>query len=229
MKPLVIHISAFLALGSLISGCASSPQKLVTAPVHIRPQYTPVAVEDSPGSIYQPNRSMLLFEEPIANRVGDALKINIAENLSSSNNANTTTSRNSTIAETGPGALSSMGGLLKEIFNYSGKASGSSSLKGVGQVTNTNQISGSLMVSVTDILPNGYMAIAGEKAVAASGNTTVLRFSGIVNKRDIKVGNVVSSSDVGDARIEQVINGVATDVATQTDAQRFFAGLINFW
>jgi flagellar L-ring protein precursor FlgH len=53
---------------------------------------------------------MLLFEEPIANRVGDALKINIAENLSSSNNANTSTSRTSTISESGPGALSSMGG-----------------------------------------------------------------------------------------------------------------------
>jgi flagellar L-ring protein precursor FlgH len=50
--------------------------------VHIRPQFTPVALDDSPGSIYQPNKAMLLFEEPIANRVGDALKINIAENLS---------------------------------------------------------------------------------------------------------------------------------------------------
>jgi flagellar L-ring protein precursor FlgH len=102
--------------------------------------------------------------------------------------------------------------LLKEIFDYSGKATGSSSLKGTGQVTNANQISGSLMVSVTDILPNGYMAVAGEK-VAASGNTTLLRFSGIVNKRDIKVGNVVSSNDVGDARIEQIVNGVASEVA----------------
>lgn len=229
MKTLATRLSACLVFTGLVTGCASSPQTLVTAPVHIRPQFTPVALEDSPGSIYQPNKAMLLFEEPIANRVGDALKINIAENLSSSNNANTTSSRTSTISESGPGALSSMGGLLKEIFDYSGKATGSSSLKGTGQVTNANQISGSLMVSVTDILPNGYMAVAGEKAVAASGNTTLLRFSGIVNKRDIKVGNVVSSNDVGDARIEQIVNGVASEVASRTAAQNFFAGLINFW
>lgn len=229
MKNQAIKITAGLLFSGFITGCASSPQMLVTAPVHIRPQFTPVALEDSPGSIYQPNKAMLLFEEPIASHVGDALKINIAENLTSSNNANTTSNRTSTISESGPGALSSMGGLLKEIFDYSGKASGSSSLKGVGQVSNANQISGSLMVSVTDILPNGYMAVAGEKAVANSGNTTLLRFSGIVSKRDIKVGNVVSSNDVGDARIEQIVNGVASEVASRTDAQRFFAGLINFW
>ena len=229
MKTMFIHARAYLLLTGLITGCASSPQNLVTAPVHIRPQYTPVALEDSPGSIYQPNKAMLLFEEPIASHVGDALKINIAENLTSSNNANTTANRTSTISESGPGALSSMGGLLKEIFDYNGKASGSTSLKGTGQVSNANQISGSLMVSVTDILPNGYMAVAGEKAVANRGNTTLLRFSGVVNKRDIKVGNVVSSNDVGDARIEQIVNGVASDVASHTDAQRFFAGLINFW
>ncbi len=197
--------------------------------MHIRPQYIPTALEESPGSIYQPNRAMLLFDEPIASHVGDTLKINIAENLTSSNDANTNTSRSSTLSEQGPGALSSMGGLLKEIFDYSGKAAGSATLKGVGQVSNKSQITGSLIVSVVEVLPNGYMSIAGEKAVAASGNTTVLRFSGVVNRRDIKAGNVVSSSDVGDARIEQVVNGVATDVATPGMMQRFFAGLINFW
>lgn len=228
MKTRVINISAGLAFASLITGCAS-PQTLVTAPMHVRPQFTPVALEDSPGSIYQPNKAMMLFEEPTASHVGDTLKINIAENLSSSNNANTSASRTSTITENGPGALSSMGGLLQEIFNYNGKATGGSSLKGTGQVSNANQISGSLVVSVTDVLPNGYLAVAGEKAVAASGNTTLLRFSGVVNKRDIKVGNVVSSTDVGDARIEQIVNGVASEVASRTDAQRFFAGLINFW
>lgn len=57
--------------------------------MHIRPQYIPTALEESPGTIYQPNRAMLLFDEPIASHVGDTLKINIAENLTSSNDANT--------------------------------------------------------------------------------------------------------------------------------------------
>jgi len=229
MNTSAIRIPTYIITVGLLSACASSSQNLVTAPTHVRPQYVAAITEDSPGSIYQPSRAMLLFEEQIASRIGDSLKISIAENLTSSNQSKTNTSRDSTIAETGPGAMSSMGGLLQEIFNYNGKAEGKSTLTGSGDVSNVNQVSGSLIVSVTQVLPNGYMAVAGEKTVADSGNSTTLRFSGIVNRRDIKPGNVVSSNDVGEARIEHVINGVASEVASRSMMQRFFAGMINFW
>lgn len=218
-----------LIVAGLATGCSSTPPSLVTAPTHVRPQYTATILEENPGAIYQPSKALLLFEEPIAGRVGDELRINIAESLSSSNSANTTATQDSAISESGPGALSSMGGLLKEIFDYSGKASGSKSLKGNAQATNKSSLSGNLMVTVTEVLPNGYLAVAGEKAVAASGTTTVLRFSGIVSRRDIKAGNVVSSDDVADARIEQVVDGVAAQVASRTQLQRLLADLINFW
>jgi flagellar L-ring protein FlgH len=221
-------LSLFIVAG-LLAGCSSTPPSLVTAPTHVRPQYTATVLEANPGAIYQPSKSVLLFEEPIAGRVGDELRINIAETLSSSNAANTTTSQDNSLSETGPGALSSMGGLLKEIFNYSGKASSSKSQKGTAQSTNKSSLNGNLMVTVTEVLPNNYLAVAGEKAVAASGSTTVLRFSGIVNRRDIKAGNVVSSDDVADARIEQVVDGVAAQVVSRTQLQRFLADLIDFW
>lgn len=216
-------------VGGMLTACSSTPPSLVTAPTHVRPQYAATVLEENPGAIYQPSKALLLFEEQIAGRVGDELRINIAESLSSTNAANTTATQDSSISETGPGALSSMGGLLKEIFDYSGKATGSHSLKGVAQASNKSSLSGNLMVTVTEVLPNNYLAVAGEKAVAASGTTTVLRFSGVVNRRDIKAGNVVSSDDVADARIEQVVDGVASQVVSRTQLQRFLADLINFW
>jgi flagellar L-ring protein precursor FlgH len=218
-----------LVAAAALSACSSTPQSLVTAPTHVRPQYSATVLEENPGAIYQPSRATLLFEEPIAGRVGDELQINISENLTSSNTANTSTSTTTTVSETGPGAMSSMGGLLKEIFNYSGKGGGGKSLNGQAKVSNASTLSGNLMVTVTEVLPNNYLAVAGEKAVAASGSTTVLRFSGVVNRRDIKAGNVVSSDNVADARIEQVVDGVASQVVSRTQLQRFLTDLINFW
>jgi flagellar L-ring protein precursor FlgH len=39
----------------------------------------------------------------------------------------------------------------------------------------------------------------------------------------------VSSNDVGEARIEQVVNGMIADTTSRTVVQRFFAGLLAVW
>jgi|APMI01.1.fsa_nt_gi flagellar L-ring protein FlgH len=228
MKKTALTAGVGLAFAMALAGCASTPS-IVTQPTRIRPQLVTSNLEGNPGGIFQPSRALLLFEEHVASHVGDALKISISDSLNGSNKSSATTTRDSSISQQGPGALPSMGGLLKEIFDYSGSASGSSSLKGNGQLSTANTLTGNLIVSVVEVLPNGYLVVAGEKTIAVAGNNTTLRFSGVVSRRDIRPGNVVSSNDVGEARIEQVVNGMIADTTSRTVVQRFFAGLLAVW
>jgi flagellar L-ring protein precursor FlgH len=53
------------------------------------------------------------------------------------------------------------------------------------------------------VLSNGHLVIAGEKQIGVNQNVDVLRFSGQVDPRTIRPGNVVSSTQVANVRLEQ--------------------------
>lgn len=60
-----------------------------------------------------------------------------------------------------------------------------------------------MAVTVINVLPNGHLLVAGERSMGLNGGVSTLRFSGIVNPRDIGPGNVVASADVVNANLER--------------------------
>lgn len=220
------HIASIAAMAGLLCAC-SSPPPMITGPTSVRPPY-PVANLENNGAIFRVS-SAQLFEESTTHYVGDILKIDIAESLTASNKSNTSNSRDTSLKQVGPGAGSSMSGLLSSIFNINATASGSDSFTGSGQTDNTNTMSGSLMVSIIEVLPNGNLVVAGEKRIGLNGSINTLRFSGVVRSRDIRGGNVVSSSNVADARLEQVGGGTVADGNSQGWMQQFFRSILTFW
>jgi len=219
-----------IAILCLLTACSSTQKpSIVTGPTTARPNYMVSSLENrNPGAIFQSETARLLYEEPVARHIGDMLTISIAENVTNSNKSTMNTSQNSSETLKGPGALSSMNGFLKTLFDMNMSGSGSVSIKASGQADNTNSFSGTLTVSIIDILPNGNFIVGGDKRVSLDGNDYTLRFSGIVNRMDIHAGNVVDSTKVADARIEKVGQGLIADANSLGWMQRFFLSVMGF-
>jgi flagellar L-ring protein precursor FlgH len=86
-----------------------------------------------------------------------------------------------------------------------------------------------LEATVINVLPNGNLVVAGERTIAMNGGMSGLRFSGIVNPRDIQAGNIVASSDAANPRLEIVGRGDVSDAASRSWIQRVLADSLSFW
>lgn len=230
-RPLALATLAAAAI--LAAGCASPPESIVKTPYNVAPPPPPAYIERvNSGSIFQgSSQQVSLFSMDRKPRnIGDTLKIDIAENLSTSNKLATTTSRENAVASKGPGTNSNaLGSLLKGIVNLDASASGNDSYKGTGDTSNTNNFTGRIAASVVNVQSNGNLVVAGERQIAFNNGVTTLRFSGIVNPADIKAGNVVASGDVVDARLEAVGKGDVNDAAGRSWLQRVLTKGLTVW
>jgi len=93
---------------------------------------------------------------------------------------------------------------------------------------NDNVFTGSVTVTVTEVLSNGNLRVAGEKQIGVNGETDTLRFSGVVNPATIQPGNTVSSTQVADARIETVSRSNIDGAKVAGFLARFFMTFIPF-
>jgi flagellar L-ring protein FlgH len=80
---------------------------------------------------------------------------------------------------------------------------------GKGATESSNDFSGTITVTVREVLPNGHLLIAGEKQIGVNQNVDVLRFSGQVDPRAIQPGNSVPSAQIANVRLEQRGRGAA--------------------
>lgn len=209
-------------LAALLSAC-TSPAPMVAGPTSVRPSY-PVSNVENNGAIFRVS-SAQLFEEPTSYNVGDIIKIDISESISSSNKAATNNNRDTALTQKGPGSGAPLGGLFTQLYDADYSASGSSSFKGSGNSSSTNTMTGTLMVSIVEVLPNRNLVVAGEKRIGVNGTVNTLRFSGVVRTRDIR-GGIVASSNVADARLEQVGGGSIADASSDNN---FFRRLLTIW
>ena len=220
-------------LASLLAACSSLPSDsvIVPGPLGAPPVARPLNIERiNSGAIFQPTMaSFTLFSDERKPRfVGDTLKVDIAENLSASSTVNTSTARDSKLAAKGPGAKAGLG-IFSSIMNLDATASGSNAFKGDGTTQNTGKFTGQIAASVINVLPNGNLVVAGDRTIALNGGVNVLRFSGIVNPKDIRAGNVVASADAVNARFEVVGKGDVSDASQRSWLQRVLADSLSLW
>ena len=104
-------------------------------------------------------------------------------------------------------------------------ASGGNTFNGKGGANASNTFSGTLTVTVDQVLVNGNLHVVGEKQIAINQGTEFIRFSGVVNPRTISGTNTVPSTQVADARIEYVGNGYINEAQNMGWLQRFFLNL----
>lgn len=219
---LLISVCGLLGLTACVA-----PQSIVTQPVTARPQQDIVTHKNN-GAIFQENTAKLLFQEPNARRIGDVVVINIEENLSAVNSANSGANKSGTLALEGTTDFPYMPSFLSKIFNASADVTATNTFAGKGQTNSSNTFRGTIAVTVIDVLANGNLTIGGEKQVAVNGQTSLIRFTGVINPNDIRAGNTISSTRVADARIEQVGQGAIADANTMGWMQRAFMSVWPF-
>ena len=207
-----------------ISACTTVPPTNVHQPMTARPAPRQETAAAS-GSIYQAGTSRTLFEDRRARYVGDTMTILITETTSASTKSNTSASRSTSISASIP-TISGLPG--KSLQGLDLSASSANSLAGKGDAAANNVFTGSITVTVIEVLPNGNLQVSGEKQVSIGAGTEFIRLSGIVNPYFISTANTISSTNVADARIEYKESGVISEAQIMGWLARFFLSVLPF-
>ncbi|MDR3413690.1 MAG: flagellar basal body L-ring protein FlgH [Formivibrio sp.] len=195
-------------------------------PTTARP-YPVMAMAGNNGAIFQAHNAVMLFEEPLARRVGDVLTVEIDESLESTGKDNSTVSRTGSVTNKGS-ADDNAPALIRSLLaanNFTG--SGDNQFKGKGDFETKNGVKATLAATVVDVLPNGNLLIGGDKRISVNGQQSTLRLTGVVNRKDLKAGNVVASKKIADARLELLGQGTIADANSMNWMQRVFLSVLS--
>ena len=208
------------------SACTPLPRVDVQQPTTARaaPVVRPVVAT---GGIFQPVAYRPLFEDARPRYVGDILTININENLNASQQQNSNVSKTGSIS-TDPINVNLPIGIFQGLNGIGVSGGSSNKYEGKGATTSNNLFTGAITVTVVDVLPNGYLLVSGEKQIGTNREVQTIRFSGVVNPATILSGNLVSSSQVADARVEMRGQGAVDEAQVMGWLARFFLTFLPF-
>jgi len=220
-------LAAVLVLAALAAcGSSGKPKSAAHPPTPARPAVATQATEAADGSIYHAGSNFRpLFEDIHARRIGDVLTIVLNENTAASKNADTSAAHTGSTSFNVPRVL----GVPGKIFQGDILTGNSgTTFEGKGASTANNNFTGTITVTVTEILGNGNLMVSGEKQIAINQGEEFIRFSGVVNPASIASGNTVSSTQVADARIEYKGRGYIDEAQTMPWLSRFFMSVLPF-
>jgi flagellar L-ring protein precursor FlgH len=173
-----------------------------------------------------------MFADKRAKRVGDIVTIVVQETATLSNSLRLKTDKDS---KTGVGALASdlvnqfLGNLPSKVFGKQIQENtpknvnvtiptvptipitGSNEYTGGGEIKNSQTIATRCAVQVIDVLPNGNMIIEGIRQISFSKERQFASIRGIIRPYDVQQDNTVLSTNIADARIDVIAEGVLTD------------------
>ncbi len=213
-----IAVVALLVVNMI--GCAGrqdefippSPNDEAYAPPELDYQVTRV----SKGSLYTGTTAMTLFQDRRAYRVGDILTVMLDEKTESDKSASTQYGKDSSATIAAP------------TLGTTTYAEGSAALDatrdfdGAAASTQGNSLSGSITVTVYDVLPNGVLRVRGEKWLKLNQGDEYIRLTGNVRVDDIQANNTLSSQRIADARITYAGRGTFADTNTAGWLTQFF-------
>jgi flagellar L-ring protein precursor FlgH len=183
----------------LVSACASPKRgDPEFAPVMPRYVYTP---SQNSGSIYRQGTALLLSEDLKARRVGDMIIVTLEEQTDAQKKAATGTAKKTSSSITNltlAGKPSTSNG--NPLFDASLESD--HAFDGAGESTQSNSLSGSVTVTVVEVLANGNLVVQGEKWININQGEEYIRLRGIVRPTDISADNTIASTRVANAQIQ---------------------------
>lgn len=215
MRKLTLLMALFV-----LGGCAQTPSaqrpSLLGGETSIRPQEV-VNRPMSKGSLVPQSESAAagargLFEERRVSRVGDTMTVVLNETTRASKDGGTRANRQSNSAANLGVNFSGVNQNTSKRSNFNAglSAGGNNGFDAKGGATASNQFTGTITVTVMEVLPNGNLVIAGEKKIAVGAEEEFIRFGGVVSPLSIKE-NTVLSSQVADVRLEYRGSGITDD------------------
>lgn len=202
------------------------------------PRYAPVfPVTQKPapqteGSIYAAGGGVSLWEDQRARRVGDLLTVLLQERTSSKKSSSTETSKKdentmgvTSLLGTTPTANVPFIGSNSDL-TLNSNTSNERDFEGEAAADQSNQLSGSISVTVTNVLPSGVLMVRGEKWMTLTRGSEFIRIEGLVRPSDIGPDNTIASTRIADARITYSETGELADANRKGWLSRFFSSPI---
>lgn len=221
-----MHSAIYTVLAAAaLAGCVTStPPTAVHQPMSARPAARN-EILPSNGAIYQASHVRPLFEDRRARFVGDTISINIVEKTQAAKKSNTGVERSQDLEVSVPTLFKVPG---KSFQGLNIEANHDSKFSGKGESAANNTFTGTITCTVIEVLPNGNLLVSGEKLVAINQGEEFIRFSGVVNPAHITAANIVTSTQVADARIEYKANGAIDSAQVMGWLARFFLTFLPF-
>jgi flagellar L-ring protein precursor FlgH len=198
----ILRFFAFVAIVVLLQGCATEPVDMVLRP---SPDFQPVyplasdRQKVATGGIYSNRQSDAWFGRGRNYQVGDIITVLLNESTQSARTQNTDVSRES--KNTLPSGMSKKAGNSSSFLEGIDLNSNSMTSKGAGKADQQASLSGSVAVTVVEILANGNLIVRGEKKLGLSEGTEVIQVSGVIRPEDVGPNSTVQSRRLANAQI----------------------------
>lgn len=208
--------SAFLCgVLSLLNACTVMPEQSEPGYESV-PPIAQVRPEQHTGSLYQAGYEMVLFEDQRASRVGDIIQVLLVEQTDAAKTNKTEIDKDSKSSMPAPTIF---GELLDDLGL---DIDSSSEFEGEGKSNQSNHLSGSIAVTVAQVLPNRNLVVQGEKWIQINQGGEFIRIKRIVRPSDVSANNTVLSTHVANAKISYGGKGTLNDSNVTGWAVRFF-------
>lgn len=220
---LAVALTGCNALSRLATVGAEPPLTQIENPVN-RPDYRPVSmpmpaprpVERNANSLWRTG-ARAFFKDQRAAAVGDILTVVV--NLDDAATINNSTTRARTGTEDASlnaflGYETSLSRILPEAINPGNlldtdSASGST---GTGTISRDEAIRLRIAAVVTQVLPNGNMAIYGRQEFRVNFEARQLQVAGVIRSEDVSSTNTVSYDQIAEARVSYGGRGQISDL-----------------
>jgi len=195
------------------------------------PQFEPVypiaaaPAKPATGAIYVGRQSDSWFGKSKSFQVGDVITVLLNESSQASRTQNGTITRESK-NDMVPTGLTNWGKGLGGFMNGIKMDGSSMSNKGTGAADQQATLTGSVAVSVVEVMPNGNLVLRGEKQLALTEGSEIIQVAGIIRPDDVAPNNTVQSRRLANAQIAYRGSG---DLANATKAGWGTSTLLKIW
>jgi flagellar L-ring protein precursor FlgH len=182
----------------------------------------------SAGSLWSPTARLADFTRDLrASRVDDVITIMVAERASAVASGTTKSAR----ASSAKNSVTALAGIIPATRPLANLAtlSGNTQLSGDGTTSRETVLTTTLTARVTQVLPNGVLAVEGTKTVQVNSEQQIVVVRGLVRPADVSPANTVPSDRI--ASLEVRINGkgvVGDAVRRPFFLYRLILGLLPF-
>ena len=203
------------------------------------PMPMPEKVSYSPNSLWRTG-ARAFFEDQRARRVGDILTVIVEitdkAELDNTTKRNRDNSENVGIPKLGGWELSKIFGKLLPPgvklddvdLNDFVRATSDSKSEGGGGIDREEKITTKIAAVVTQVLPNGNMAIEGRQEIRVNYELRELIVAGVVRPEDVTSENTIPISKIAEARVSYGGKGQITDVQQPRYGQQILDILLPF-
>lgn len=207
----------------LLAGCAVVPASIVREPMTVKSPPAPPPPGD--GAIFQASNYRPLLQDKRAAFIGDIITIMITETNNAGKSASNSGSKSGSVAA----AIPTVVGLpFKTLQGMSMSASSANKNAATDVLASADNFTSTLSVTVIGVESNGNLIVRGEKQVSLDTGVEYIRFSGVVDPATIGIGNVVSSTQVADARIEYRSDTRIDKASVMSAMTKFFLSVVPF-